>query len=107
MKAQLAALVVIVVLISGLIWQSQSAGELREQVDGYVTAIESMIDYENKQKAQRIADDNLLAESAKKTQTIIRENYELRKQLQQVDGCSNDYIDADTVKWVRQYRSAD
>jgi hypothetical protein len=64
-----------------------------------------MVDYENKQKAQRAADDRLIADSAKKTQSIIRENYALRKQLQQIDGCSSDYIDADTIKWVQQYRS--
>ncbi|KXJ51885.1 hypothetical protein [Neptuniibacter pectenicola] len=106
MKARIAIVLIMLALGGVVIWQAQTAGKLKSQLEGYVSTIESMVEYENNQIAQRAADDELLAETNNKHKLIIRENYELRKQLQQVSGCSSDYIDADTVEWVRQYRSS-
>lgn len=107
MKARIVIALIMLALGGVVIWQAQTAGKLKSQLAGYVSTIESMVEYENNQIAQRAADDELLAETNNKHKLIIRENYELRKQLQQIDGCSNDYIDVDTIKWVQQYRSAD
>lgn len=107
MRTKLVGLAIIAFLAACLLWQAEKQGQLKAQIKGHVSAMESMVAYENKQIEQKIKDDQLFAENKIKQQKTARENYELRNQLQQISGCSSNYIDADTIKWVREYRSSD
>lgn len=104
MQTKLIGLAVIAFLAAALLWQADEKGQLKSEINGYVSTISDMVEYQNNQLKQKEKDDLLLAETNLKHQKTIRDNHELRKQLQQISGCSNDYIDADTIKWVQQYR---
>lgn len=107
MRIKLLGLGVITVLAIALYWQVARSEELQQKAEERLQVIEQMTEQEAKRIAQQKRDDQLLAKVTGQHQQIQRENYELRQQLQQIEGCSSTYIDAATAERVREYRSQD
>jgi len=60
----------------------------------------------NTKEAEHQRDLSLLDKTIKTNQKINRLSNDLQAKLQNISGCTNTIIDADTVEWVRQYRDS-
>ena len=58
----------------------------------------------NTKEAEHQRDLLLLDKTIKTNHKINRLSNDLKAKLQNISGCTNTIIDADTVEWVRQYR---
>lgn len=70
----------------------------------YKQSIAVLAEQYNKKAAEHERDLAVLDKAIKKNQTINRLANDLKAQLQKAKGCTVTAIDADTIKWVREYR---